>query len=90
MNRLSKITCRPEASSLKIPHTDPNIHSAIIHRLLFHLSDARIQHRPLVIVCIGTDRSTGDCLGPLSAPHLHATTVLCFISTVHWTSLSTP
>ncbi|MGV2805781.1 spore protease YyaC, partial [Clostridium perfringens] len=44
MNRLSKISSRPEASSLKIPHTEPNIHSAIIHRLLFHLSDARIQH----------------------------------------------
>ncbi|GAB6927963.1 spore protease YyaC [Paenibacillus sp. JCM 10914] len=65
MNRLSNFTSRPEPSSLKIPHTDPNIHSAIIHRLLFHLSDATTQHRPLVIVCIGTDRSTGDCLGPL-------------------------
>jgi len=22
-------------------------------------------HRPIVVICIGTDRSTGDCLGPL-------------------------
>ncbi|MEK3732824.1 MULTISPECIES: spore protease YyaC [Paenibacillus] len=65
MNRLSKITSRAETSSLKLPHTDPEIHSALIHRLLLHLSAAGVQHRPLVIVCIGTDRSTGDCLGPL-------------------------
>ncbi|MDO7906170.1 spore protease YyaC [Paenibacillus sp. JX-17] len=50
--------------SLKIPYTDPGIHSAIIHRLLFHLHQAR-SLRHVVIVCIGTDRSTGDCLGPL-------------------------
>lgn len=49
---------------LKIPHTDPGIHSAIIHRLLLHF--AKISPgQDLVIVCIGTDRSTGDCLGPL-------------------------
>ncbi|CAM3076036.1 spore protease YyaC [Paenibacillus sediminis] len=50
--------------SLKISHTDPSVHTAIIHRLLFHLSEtASKQH--IVVVCIGTDRSTGDCLGPL-------------------------
>lgn len=25
----------------------------------------RKKRQPLVIVCIGTDRATGDCLGPL-------------------------
>jgi len=28
------------------------------------------QHRPLVILCIGTDRSTGDALGPLTGTKL--------------------
>ncbi|WP_054958301.1 spore protease YyaC [Paenibacillus dakarensis] len=64
MSRLSKQTSQQEFSSLKIPHTDPEIHSAIVHRLLYHLSSG-VKHRPLIIVCIGTDRSTGDCLGPL-------------------------
>nr|WP_199794890.1 spore protease YyaC [Paenibacillus faecalis] len=64
LNRLSKSSPRQQFSSLKIPHTDPEIHSAIIHRLLYYLSSG-VEHRPLVIVCIGTDRSTGDCLGPL-------------------------
>lgn len=64
MKRLSKHSPKQEFSSLKIPHTDPEIHSAIIHRLLYHLSSG-VQSRPLIIVCIGTDRSTGDCLGPL-------------------------
>lgn len=64
MNRITKHSPHQEFSSLKIPHTDPEIHSAIIHRLLYHLSSG-VQTRPLIIVCIGTDRSTGDCLGPL-------------------------
>ena len=51
-------------SCLKIPHTDPEIQSAIIHRLLFHLSHTQVG-QPIIIVCVGTDRSTGDCLGPL-------------------------
>ncbi|KAF1085917.1 hypothetical protein SPSYN_00652 [Sporotomaculum syntrophicum] len=29
------------------------------------------QHRPVVIICIGTDRSTGDCLGPLVGTKLY-------------------
>lgn len=51
-------------SCLKIAHTDPEIYSALIHRLLFHLAAAP-PDAPVVIVCIGTDRSTGDALGPL-------------------------
>ncbi|WP_226668620.1 spore protease YyaC [Metabacillus litoralis] len=31
--------------------------------LLKHLP--RLYYKPIVIICIGTDRSTGDCLGPL-------------------------
>ncbi|WP_379137716.1 spore protease YyaC [Paenibacillus sp. sgz500958] len=53
-----------EASGLKISHTDPEIYSAIIHRLLFHFAQTG-PGTPIVIICIGTDRSTGDSLGPL-------------------------
>lgn len=54
----------PEPSCLKISHADPNIYSTITHRLLFHFSRTR-PDTPIVIVCVGTDRSTGDSLGPL-------------------------
>ncbi|WP_410512914.1 spore protease YyaC [Paenibacillus sp. BR2-3] len=53
-----------ESSGLKISHADPEIYSAIIHRLLFHFSHTH-PGTDIVVVCIGTDRSTGDSLGPL-------------------------
>lgn len=60
---------RQEPLSLKISYTDPGIHSAIVHRLLFHLHQAPSLHN-VVIICVGTDRSTGDCLGPLVGTNL--------------------
>lgn len=64
MNASSKAVPLQEPSCLKISHTDPNIYSAITHRLLFHFSRTRPE-TPIVIICVGTDRSTGDSLGPL-------------------------
>ncbi|WP_211750015.1 spore protease YyaC [Paenibacillus sp. Marseille-Q4541] len=64
MNRIPKALSSQDMPGLKISHTDPGIASAIVHRLLFHLFQAPA-HKEIVIVCIGTDRSTGDCLGPL-------------------------
>lgn len=64
MTQWPKTSPKQEPTCLKIPHTDPEIHSAIIHRLLFHLSQAG-ENQQVIVVCIGTDRSTGDCLGPL-------------------------
>ncbi|MCM3173569.1 spore protease YyaC [Paenibacillus sp. MER 99-2] len=64
MKPISHSFSSQELTSLKIPHTDPGVHSAIIHRLMFHLYKAHSLQN-VVIVCIGTDRSTGDCLGPL-------------------------
>ena len=64
MNRIPKAISSQDMPGLKISHTDPGIASAIVHRLLFHLFQAPA-HKEIVIVCIGTDRSTGDCLGPL-------------------------
>ncbi|MFD1176581.1 spore protease YyaC [Paenibacillus puldeungensis] len=68
----------PEIPYLKIPHSEPGIHSAIIHRLLLHFAKVS-PGQDVIIVCIGTDRSTGDCLGPLvgtalakyNCPHFH-------------------
>ncbi|MBS4177615.1 spore protease YyaC [Lederbergia citrea] len=35
-------------------------------------------HRPIIVVCIGTDRSTGDSLGPLIGTFLQETGLECF------------
>lgn len=42
--------------------------------------------QPLVIVCIGTDRATGDCLGPLVGQYLQNHSSLCSV----YGSLSRP
>lgn len=34
-------------------------------KLLENICDMKQQNQPLVFLCIGTDRVTGDCLGPL-------------------------
>lgn len=55
--------------TLKINHSEPNCTELISHHLLRILSTIS-SHRDLVIVCVGTDRSTGDALGPLVGTHL--------------------
>ncbi len=37
------------------------------------LTSQRLSKREIVILCIGTDRATGDCLGPLVGEHLKET-----------------
>ncbi|MNE01151.1 hypothetical protein D3C76_46800 [compost metagenome] len=64
MSQMQPSTSEQEIPYLKIPHTEPGIHSAIIHRLLLHFAQVA-PGQDIVVVCIGTDRSTGDCLGPL-------------------------
>ncbi|MHA7964937.1 spore protease YyaC [Paenibacillus sp. CAU 1782] len=62
----------------KIPYTTTNAAGMLTHRLTGHLEELACD-RPIVIVCIGTDRSTGDALGPLigsallkfKSPHFH-------------------
>lgn len=49
---------------LKVPYTEPNVTGILINRLTGLLSSFSDNQR-LVIVCVGTDRSTGDALGPL-------------------------
>lgn len=62
----------------KVPYTNANITGMLVHRLT-GLLEEHSPNRPIVIVCIGTDRSTGDALGPLigtallkyRSPHFH-------------------
>ncbi|MCQ6563424.1 spore protease YyaC [Paenibacillus mendelii] len=54
---------------LKVPYTEPNVTGLLINRLTYLLSNIPADAR-LVIVCVGTDRSTGDALGPLVGTNL--------------------
>lgn len=49
---------------LKVPYTTANVIGMVANRLT-HLLEEMAENRPIVVVCIGTDRSTGDALGPL-------------------------
>jgi len=52
------------SSPLKLMHTDPDAVPLLYERLRYVFS-AVPAYQPIVIVCVGTDRSTGDALGPL-------------------------
>ncbi|MFC4601335.1 spore protease YyaC [Cohnella hongkongensis] len=52
------------ALSLKIPFNDPTVLQRLSQQLEYYL-EALTPERRIVIVCVGTDRSTGDSLGPL-------------------------
>ncbi|OME87544.1 spore protease YyaC [Paenibacillus sp. FSL A5-0031] len=49
---------------LKIPYTTANVIGMLVNRLTAMLEEMAAA-RPIVVVCVGTDRSTGDSLGPL-------------------------
>lgn len=50
----------------RISHQDPLAIEKFSWDLTYKLLKLNKQaNRPIVLVCIGTDRSTGDCLGPL-------------------------
>ncbi len=52
------------ALSLKIPFNDPSVLQRLSQQLEYYLEGLSPDRR-IVIVCVGTDRSTGDSLGPL-------------------------
>ncbi|MFH5186971.1 spore protease YyaC [Paenibacillus sp. TAB 01] len=58
-----------EIEALKVPHTDSNILEVLSDRLFSIIGQIPSQ-QPLIIVCVGTDRSTGDSLGPLVGSQL--------------------
>ncbi|MBN2981174.1 MULTISPECIES: spore protease YyaC [Cohnella] len=52
------------ALSLKIHYNEPAVHHRLTERLRTQLESLQ-PDRPIAVVCVGTDRSTGDSLGPL-------------------------
>ncbi|MBW7475640.1 spore protease YyaC [Paenibacillus oenotherae] len=55
---------------LKVPYTELNVNTLLINRLTYLMSSLSNEQQRLVVVCIGTDRSTGDALGPLVGTYL--------------------
>lgn len=69
MNLKPKFFEKKEASSYRISHEEQNAPFYIGEKLVDLLPQHALQ--PIVIACIGTDRSTGDALGPLIGTILH-------------------
>lgn len=61
---------KSKPSSLRILHTEPNVEVDIAKQLISWLPKSPKEY---VVVCIGTDRSTGDALGPLTGSILSET-----------------
>ncbi|BCJ87495.1 spore protease YyaC [Effusibacillus dendaii] len=55
--------------AFKINHAIPDASDQIRNQIINLLSET-VSNRPLLVVCIGTDRSTGDSLGPLAGSRL--------------------
>lgn len=51
-------------SPLKVPYQEPNASGILTNRLTVLLNGLSGNQR-IIVVCVGTDRSTGDSLGPL-------------------------
>jgi len=64
-----------QESVLKVPYTDQHIVSILSDKLQTFFKAVPV-HRPIVFVCIGTDRSTGDSLGPLVGSFLQKNRLL--------------
>lgn len=59
-----------QMESISVLYSDP-LCSSQIQRSLFNLFEAlNTWHREIIVLCIGTDRSTGDSLGPLVGTRL--------------------
>lgn len=59
-----QIPAKSETLSLKLPYQDPAIVQRLSHQVSRFLEPLP-RDRRIVVVCVGTDRSTGDSLGPL-------------------------
>ncbi|WP_127587542.1 spore protease YyaC [Paenibacillus koleovorans] len=60
---------KPEPLSAKFNYADPNVSETLTQLLYDHFIQVPA-YKNIVFVCIGTDRSTGDSLGPLVGMHL--------------------
>lgn len=54
---------------LKVPYTNPTAFLQLTERLVGHLEGVHSGRR-IAVVCVGTDRCTGDSLGPLAGSAL--------------------
>jgi putative sporulation protein YyaC len=54
---------------LRVPYTDPTATTQLAARLSDFLEEVPPERR-IAVVCVGTDRSTGDSLGPLAGSTL--------------------
>lgn len=59
-----------KGGNIRIAHDEVNAYKELALTLHSNLPTSLV-YRPIVIVCIGTDRSTGDSLGPLVGTKLH-------------------
>ncbi|MGZ9585961.1 spore protease YyaC [Paenibacillus marinisediminis] len=64
-----RLATTPEPSPYKVAYDKPEAASLIMDAVSDHLR-VRAPHQNIIVVCIGTDRSTGDCLGPLVGSQL--------------------
>ena len=64
MSFVNELEQLEEQFRFKHPYSDPNIHELLSEKLTFIFSRVPKQ-QPIIVACIGTDRSTGDALGPL-------------------------
>ena len=58
-----------DLDNLKVMHSESNSIELLSERLCSFLGQVPPQ-RPVIVVCVGTDRSTGDSLGPLVGTQL--------------------
>lgn len=70
------------SSELKFDIGKPNATYDIALNIRMLMQEAKVLNREIVVLCIGTDRSTGDALGPLTGtklkslnlyPHIYGT-----------------
>lgn len=64
-NSPAPIDCPP----CKVDYSTPEALATLVRSCREHLR-MRAPYQSLTVVCIGTDRSTGDCLGPLVGTYL--------------------
>ncbi|PYI52393.1 spore protease YyaC [Paenibacillus flagellatus] len=60
---------KTDPASYRFNYNDPDVVDSLTQRL-YHYFIQVPAHQQIVFVCIGTDRSTGDSLGPLIGSHL--------------------
>jgi putative sporulation protein YyaC len=66
-NQINLNTVKNNRIHVEDPLAIEKIHHAVMEMLVrYNIPD----NRPVILLCIGTDRSTGDCLGPLVGTRL--------------------